>query len=212
MKLAEAKYANPKKMTRIGILNFDDRNEDEYMDARNVSITFRMTDDIDSGNYNAEIIEVKDIYGGENSLAKHIGIKRGSEAFYQLDKHGWMLSGWKMGPGPHSPWALEKHHLNEAQYEPRNKNREYSYVFEMTQHFFNDKDVQYALSMLGSTTANWTKGTGTQSNTKVGYIDAFTTQAKAEKVHKILQQIFYLKADQEVDYPLRAYGGYQSYD
>ena len=212
MKLVEAKYANPRTMTRVGILNFDDRHKDEYFDARNVAMKFRMTGPLDHGDFNAEIIEVKDIYGGEVWLANDIGIKRGTEAFYQIDKHGWMLSGWRMGPGQHSPWALEKHRLNEAQYEPRNKNREQSYVFEMTEVFFNDKDVQYALSMLGQTEANWTKGLGTQSNTRVGYIDAFTTPANAEKVHKILQQIFFLKADQEVDYPLRAYSGYQSYD
>jgi len=217
MKLAEAKYAHPKKMTRVGVLNYDDRNKDEFMEARNVSITFRMVGDIDNHDFNAEIIDVRDIYGSEVSLAKHIGIKRGTEAFYQLDRHGWMLSGWKTGPGASCPWALEKESLTsselaEAQYQGNDSKREYSYVFEMTEHFFNDKDVQYALSMLGSTTPNWTKGTGTQSDTRVGYIDAFTTQAKAEKVHKILQQIFFLKADQEVDYPMRAYSGYQTYD
>ena len=212
MKLEEAKYAHPQKITRVGVLNFHDRDNDEYMDAQNVSITFRLTNDIDHYDFNAEIINVKDIHGHAVWLAGFIGIKRGVEAFYQLDRHGWMLSGWRTEPGQDSPWALEKHHLNEAQYQPRNKKREYSYVFEMTEHFFNDKDVQHALSMLGSTTVNWTKGIGVQDDTRVGYVDAFTTQAKAEKVHKILQQIFFLKADQEVDYPLRAYSGYQSYD
>ena len=125
MKLAEAKYANPTKMTRVGILNYDDRNKDEFMDARNVSMTFRMVGEIDNHDFNAEIIEVRDIYGGEVWLAEYAGIKRGTEAFYQLDKHGWMLSGWKTGPGASCPWALEKYNLNEAQYEPRNRNREY---------------------------------------------------------------------------------------
>ena len=217
MKLAEAKYAHPNKMTRVGILHFDDRKKDEYMDARNVSITFRMTRDMDDSDsdwsgYNAKIIDISHVDGGEVSLAKHIGIKRDTEAIYQLDRHGWMLSGWRMGPGTHSPWSLEKYtDLSEAQYQGGDSKREQAYVFEMTEHFYNDKDVQHALAKLGPTEVNWTQGLGVQSNTRIGYVDAYTTLSQAEKVHTILQKIFYLKADQEVDYPLRAYGGYQSY-
>lgn len=214
MKIVEVKYAHPNKMTRVGILNYDDRDADDFMEALNVAITFRITGSINDHEsmFNAKIIDVKNIHGGEVELAEKIGIKRGTEAFYQLDRHGWMLSGWKMGPGAHSPWALEKDpHLREAQYQGRDSKREEAYVFEMTEHFYNDKDVQHALAKLGPTKVNWTKGLGVQNNTRVGYVDAFTTPSKAKKVHIILQKIFYLKADQEVDYPLRAYNGYQSY-
>ena len=212
MKLAEAKYAHPNKMTRVGILNFDDRLNDEFMDARNVSITFRMTADIDHWDMNAEIVDISHVDGSEVSLANQIGIKRGTEAIYQLDRHGWMLSGWTMEPGLRSPWALEKDsHLKEAQYQGGDRKRKESYTFEMTEHFYNDKDVQYALSKLGPTEVSWSRGLGVQSSTRIGYVDAYATPSKAEEVHTILQKIFFLKADQEVDYPLRAYGGYQGY-
>ncbi len=101
--------------------------------------------------------------------------------------------------------------LTEAQYQPGKRNKEQAYTFEMTEHFYNDKDVQHALSKIGPTEVSWSRGMGVQSNTRIGYVDAYTTLSQAEEVHTILQKIFFLKADQEVDYPLRAYGGYQSY-
>ena len=106
-RITEAKYAEPRTMKRVGMFHYDDRQADEIYEIPKVAVEFTVDHDADHNEeFNASIIRASNLDGKEIDILNKLGIGRGTEARYQLDKFGWMLSGWKVGPGAHSPWAF----------------------------------------------------------------------------------------------------------
>lgn len=108
-RLKEAKYAEPNVMSLVGDFYFDDRNKDEITEHERVVIKVRVDHDADRyEETNAVLLDdIKWLHGGRPlEIAKKLRIGKGTEASYQRDKHGWMVSNYIMGPGPHSPWNV----------------------------------------------------------------------------------------------------------